>query len=142
MSNSAHVRIREELEQFIMEHIPHYDLSELDDVVVEFVAGMVCSDDSDSDQLIEVLNAYIPQFGEIETTTVNEWVVQLLDLLQGVDRNEEETTAGCVSEDVRLSNYDKADGKENEPHDSNPLPDQRYSILMYHLVQIFDEGKY
>lgn len=67
MSNSAHVRIREELEQFIMEHIPHYDLSELDDVVVEFVAGMVCSDDSDSDQLIEVLNAYIPQFGEIET---------------------------------------------------------------------------
>lgn len=44
-----------------------HDHSELDDVVVEFVAGMVCSDDSDSDQLIEVLNAYIPQFGEIET---------------------------------------------------------------------------
>ena len=47
---------------------------------------------------------------------------------------EEETTADRVSEDVRLSNCDKADGKENEPHDSNPLPDQRYSILMYRLV--------
>lgn len=46
-------------------HLTHH--SELDDVVVEFVAGMVCSDESDIDQLIEVLNAYIPQFGEIET---------------------------------------------------------------------------
>ena len=41
--------------------------SELDDVMVDFVAGMICSDESDTDQLIEMLNAYIPQFGEIET---------------------------------------------------------------------------
>ena len=35
-------------------------------MVVEFVAGMICSDESDIEQLIEVLNAYIPQLGEIE----------------------------------------------------------------------------
>ena len=40
--------------------------SELDDVVVDFVAGMICGDESEIDQLTEVLNAYIPQFGEIE----------------------------------------------------------------------------
>lgn len=40
--------------------------SELDDVVVDFVAGMICGDESDIDQLTEMLNAYIPQFGEIE----------------------------------------------------------------------------
>jgi len=40
--------------------------SELDDVIVEFLAGMVCSDETDVEQLIEILNAYIPQLGEIE----------------------------------------------------------------------------
>lgn len=35
--------------------------------MVEFVAGMVCTEESDIDQLIEVLAAYIPQFDEIET---------------------------------------------------------------------------
>ena len=35
--------------------------------MVDFVASMICSDESDTDQLIEVLNAYVPQFGEIET---------------------------------------------------------------------------
>ena len=71
---------------------------------------------------------------------MNEWVVQLLDQLQGDDTNSmspalvvayvhtiiaghDDTTAG-------LSNYfdtpDKPDDKENEPQDYNPLPDQRY----------------
>ena len=68
-----------------MEHLPDYDLrcgvyprvclrymnsicytSELDDVVMDFVAGMICSDESDIEQLMEVLNAYVPQLGEIE----------------------------------------------------------------------------
>lgn len=41
--------------------------SELDDVVVEFVASMVCSDDSDASELTEMLVAYIPRVGEIDT---------------------------------------------------------------------------
>ena len=46
-----------------------YNSTELDDVIVEFLAGMVCSDETDVEQLIEVLNAYIPQLGEIERYT-------------------------------------------------------------------------
>ena len=44
---------------------------------------------------------------------------------------EKETTAGCIS-NVRLNDFleylpDEPDGKENEPCDSNPPPNQRYS---------------
>ena len=45
----------------------HTSYSELDDVVVEFVAGMVCSGDCDTDELTEMLVAYIPGVGEIDS---------------------------------------------------------------------------
>lgn len=45
----------------------HISYSELDDVVVEFVAGMMCSGDCDPDELTEMLVAYIPRVGEIDS---------------------------------------------------------------------------
>ena len=34
---------------------------------MEFVAGMMCSDDSDTSELTEMLIAYIPRVGEIDS---------------------------------------------------------------------------
>lgn len=47
---------------------------------------------------------------------------------------EKGTTAGCIN-NVTLSDSldipDEPDGKENEPHDSNPPPNQWYSRLSH-----------
>jgi len=79
---------------------------------VEFVAGMVCSDDCDTNELTEMLIAYIPRVGEIDSlvstilvfllphlfsSVVNEWALQLSDKLrdEGKHGNVSSLCSGC-----------------------------------------------
>ncbi|XP_065909187.1 CUE domain-containing protein 2-like [Dysidea avara] len=123
-------RVREELEQFLTTHVPDYDLSELDDVIVEFVAGMMCSDDSDTSELTEMLIAYIPRVGEIDSVILNEWAVQLSDKLHDEGKANSKDTGDVMGGLDELTAV--VESKENVSSDSNTPPEQSDKVKELH----------
>lgn len=75
------VLVKEGLFQFITKHIPSADLNVIDDIVLTYVISILeeASQDPcfDVEGFIEMMSAYVPQFGHIDAGLVCTWVLEL-----------------------------------------------------------------
>ncbi|XP_035456171.1 CUE domain-containing protein 2 isoform X4 [Spodoptera frugiperda] len=75
------VLVKEGLFQFITKHIPSADINVIDDIVLTYVISILeeASQDPcfDVEGFIEMMSAYVPQFGHIDAGLVCTWVLEL-----------------------------------------------------------------
>uniref|UniRef100_A0A8C1FEZ6 CUE domain containing 2 n=1 Tax=Cyprinus carpio carpio TaxID=630221 RepID=A0A8C1FEZ6_CYPCA len=81
--------IHDALYDFILSYIPHADLSTLDDVILSYITGVLedlgsqesVEENFDVEVFVEMLEAYIPGFSEIDSVKVCEMMFNLASKL-------------------------------------------------------------
>ncbi|XP_076830536.1 CUE domain-containing protein 2 [Brachyhypopomus gauderio] len=81
--------IHEALHDFVRSHIPHADLSTLDDVLLSYITGVLedlgsqagVEENFDDEVFVEMLEAYIPGFSDIDSVQVCEMMFNLASKL-------------------------------------------------------------
>ncbi|XP_026871588.2 CUE domain-containing protein 2 [Electrophorus electricus] len=81
--------IHEALYDFVLSHIPHADLSTLDDVLLSYITGVLedlgsqasVEENFDVEVFVEMLEAYIPGFSDIDSVQVCEMMFSLASKL-------------------------------------------------------------
>ncbi|XP_025007341.1 CUE domain-containing protein 2 isoform X1 [Gallus gallus] len=111
--------IRETLTCFIQSHIPAADLSGMDDVFFSYITGVLeelgspesSEETFDMDTFVEMMEAYIPGFAEIQSGNVCEMMFSLSERL-GEARNKEKPSQKAVESRTEVPSEDLPKGQE------------------------------
>ncbi|OWF43069.1 CUE domain-containing protein 2-like [Mizuhopecten yessoensis] len=91
MATTRRTVVQDELHTFLVMHGLDYSMLDIDDVVLDYVitileelgSGEDAEENIDVDQFIEMMDAYVPGFGEITSLDICEWMFQLASNLSG-----------------------------------------------------------
>ncbi|XP_033741621.1 CUE domain-containing protein 2-like [Pecten maximus] len=91
MATTRRTIVQDELHKFLVKHSLDYNMLDIDDVVLDYVItiledlgnGEDVEENIDVDQFIEMMDAYVPGFGEITSVDICEWMFQLSSNLAG-----------------------------------------------------------
>uniref|UniRef100_A0A8C4SZK8 CUE domain containing 2 n=1 Tax=Erpetoichthys calabaricus TaxID=27687 RepID=A0A8C4SZK8_ERPCA len=117
--------IQSVLFDFIKSHIPNADLSTIDDVILSYITGVLEDlgspereeESFDVEMLVEMLEAYMPGFAEIESVHVYEMMIKLAETLASTrkkgnsspeSKSENNQSKDCVP---RVHNEDRCNQK-------------------------------
>ncbi|XP_010162578.1 CUE domain-containing protein 2 isoform X1 [Antrostomus carolinensis] len=111
--------IRDALTCFIQSHIPAADLSGMDDVFFSYITGVLeelgspesSEETFDMDTFVEMMEAYIPGFAEIQSEDVCEMMFSLSERL-GEARNKEKCGQKAVESGSEAPSEDLTKGQE------------------------------
>ncbi|XP_060063269.1 CUE domain-containing protein 2-like [Ylistrum balloti] len=85
MATTRRSTVQDELHKFLVKHHLDYSMLDIDDVVLDYVItiledlgnGQDAEENIDVDQFVEMMDAYVPGFGEITSVDICEWMFQL-----------------------------------------------------------------
>ncbi|XP_052810489.1 CUE domain-containing protein 2-like [Mya arenaria] len=109
MACSSETSVQSALVNFLKQHTFEHHVSDVDEIVLSYVLsiledlgdGASPEEDIDVDQFIEVMDAYIPGFGEIDSVKVCEWMFELASALKkGISGSSEEPTSPTLNSDL------------------------------------------
>ncbi|XP_030757549.1 CUE domain-containing protein 2 [Sitophilus oryzae] len=87
--------IKDSLFEFVKKHIPEADLNLIDEIVLSYVIAFLEDVGSDSqfdvEGFCEMMEAYFPEFGNINHSIVCEWMFDLEEKLRKMDESEEKS---------------------------------------------------
>uniref|UniRef100_A0A3B1JK09 CUE domain containing 2 n=1 Tax=Astyanax mexicanus TaxID=7994 RepID=A0A3B1JK09_ASTMX len=119
--------IHDALYDFVRSHIPHADLSTLDDVLLSYITGVLedlgsqsgIEENFDVEVFVEMLEAYIPGFSDIDSVQVCEMMFNLASKLASA-RNSESFEEKSGEWDVPLTTVSvkEASGPKVQSHSS------------------------
>ncbi|NXI46573.1 CUE2A protein, partial [Galbula dea] len=112
--------IRDTLTRFIQSHIPATDLSGMDDVFFSYITGVLeelgspesSEETFDMDTFVEMMEAYIPGFAEIQSGDVCEMMFSLSERL-GEARNKEKPGQKAMESRSEAPSEDLTKGQEH-----------------------------
>ncbi|XP_069128026.1 CUE domain-containing protein 2-like [Argopecten irradians] len=85
MATTRKTIVQDELHKFLVKNDLDYGMLDIDDVVLDYVItiledlgnGEDVEENIDVDQFVEMMDAYVPGFGEISSVDICEWMFQL-----------------------------------------------------------------
>uniref|UniRef100_UPI00398E8657 CUE domain-containing protein 2 n=1 Tax=Pristiophorus japonicus TaxID=55135 RepID=UPI00398E8657 len=113
--------IHDLLAQFVHLHIPDADLSVMDEVILSYITGVLeelgspdsSEENFDVEMYVEMMEAYIPGFAEINSVTICEMMFDLAARLIEA-RNKENVPPPAASQDTKSSSKEQASGLEEK----------------------------
>ncbi|KAK3763322.1 hypothetical protein RRG08_021145 [Elysia crispata] len=93
-------RVHNELSQFLRLHAQEECIRNIDEIVLSYLVGVVelasqGDDGTDFEDVLDMMNAYLPGFERIHRSDVIEWMIGLTDKLAS-----QEIGAGCVEQPI------------------------------------------
>ncbi|XP_063047011.1 CUE domain-containing protein 2 [Engraulis encrasicolus] len=115
-----HKIIQDALNDFILSYIPNADMSTLDEVLLSYITGVLedlgsqesVEENFDVEVFVEMLEAYIPGFAEIDSVKVCDLMFSLAAKLASA-RDTETTTPKPVESNWSLTHTSSSDGESS-----------------------------
>ncbi|XP_055298983.1 CUE domain-containing protein 2-A [Sitodiplosis mosellana] len=105
--DKLHEMVKTSLFQFVNKHITAADLSVVDEIVLNYVIAILeeATEDPnfDVDGFVEMMSAYFPDFSQIETGKVCEWIFELANETSKKKNSVETKSSESILKSLRLS---------------------------------------
>lgn len=108
MATRSEEQVQTALGKFLKAHSLEDHVSDIDDIVLSYVISILedlgdsenAEENIDVDQFIEMMDAYIPGFAEINSVEICEWMFELASVLSKKDQEKEETNSAPTSPSI------------------------------------------